>query len=82
MSHYLNVTKTDNQCNNKTVIASMESMLNKLDELDALLALESQIIDNPSLEADNPLLLANARAISRQKGATTRTLSTPLRFRL
>lgn len=50
--------------------------------LDALLALESQIIDNPSLEADNPLLLANARAISRQKGATTRTLSTPLRFRL
>lgn len=57
MSHYLNVTKTDNQRNNKTVIASMESMLNKLDELDALLALESQIIDNPSLEADNPLLL-------------------------
>ncbi|WP_273396608.1 hypothetical protein [Actinobacillus porcinus] len=43
MSHYLNVTKTDNQRNNKTVIASMESMLNKLDELDALLALESQI---------------------------------------
>lgn len=68
MSHYLNVTKTDNQRNNKTVIASMESMLNKLDELDALLALESQIIDNPSLEADNPLLLANARAISRQFG--------------
>lgn len=32
MSHYLNVTKTDNQRNNKTVIASMESMLNKLDE--------------------------------------------------
>ena len=68
MSHYLNVTKTDNQRNNKTVIASRESMLNKLDELDALLALESQIIDNQSLEADNPLLLANARAISRQFG--------------
>lgn len=68
MAKYLNATKRVNARNNKTVIASMESMVNKLDELDALLSLEAQLLDNPSLEANDPLILLHVRSLSRQYG--------------
>lgn len=68
MAKYLNETKKAINRNNKTVIASMESMVQKFNELDALLSLESQLIENPSLEANNPLLQLHIRSLSRQYG--------------